>query len=101
MNKENAALYLPLVQALSEGKVIQNKLSDGQWDDMGGEIIFCDPSERYRVKPEPRRFWIVEYENRTQQVWHNGSVSVGDECGKGKVISVTPVIEILHSKETP
>ena len=58
MNKENAHLYLPLVQALAEGKTIQWKSNEGVWMDL--EEIDCaydDPS-CCRIKPEPRTFEI-------------------------------------------
>ena len=64
MNKENAHLFLPLVQALAGGKTLQWKPEDEGpecWGDLN-EIEFCmydDPS-CYRIKPEPRTFqlWI-------------------------------------------
>ena len=65
MNKENAHLFLPLVQALADGKTIQSKLSDLKdewWEDFeeDDEIGFHDDSESYRIKPEPRTwsFWL-------------------------------------------
>lgn len=61
MNKDNAKDYLPLVQALAEGRVIETRMdvSSGaiQWVDMGG-ADFCYPSDCYRIKPEPREVWI-------------------------------------------
>jgi hypothetical protein len=57
MNKENAHLYLPLVQALADGRTIQWKLNDGIWGDIN-EIEFrtYDDPQDYRIKPEPRTF---------------------------------------------
>ncbi len=65
MNASNANLYLPLVKALAEGKTIQCKTSckgsgvdkDG-WFDMVGDLLFDNPPHFYRIKPEPRRWWI-------------------------------------------
>lgn len=65
MNKENAHLFLPLVQALAGGKTLQWKPEDEGpecWGDLN-EIEFCmydDPS-CYRIKPEPRTFemWLT------------------------------------------
>lgn len=53
MNKNNAAQYLPLIQALSEGKVIQCKQEgfNGRWLDMEQPVFNCAP-EFYRVKQE-------------------------------------------------
>lgn len=65
MNKDTAKDYLPLVQALSEGKVIQYKYqkSDNSyaWMDLESAVDFCMPAEFYRIKPEPREVWVNEY----------------------------------------
>lgn len=58
MNKDNAAQYLPLVQALAEGKVIQIQDNDGFWYDSGYEPLFNLARDRYRIKPEPRKAWV-------------------------------------------
>ena len=58
MNKDNAHLYLPLVQALADGRVIQSVDSDGEWFDMS-DPQFCSKPDRYRIKPEPREWWAV------------------------------------------
>ena len=60
MNKENAHLYLPLVQALADGKTIQHKMSKN-WTDIDDNVVigFYDHPENYRIKPEPRTFTIL------------------------------------------
>lgn len=55
MNSSNAKDYLPLVQALVEGKIVQYKLGDG-WS-TGGEVDFTLPADQYRIKREPREIW--------------------------------------------
>lgn len=62
MNKDNAKQFLPLVQALADGKTIQI-LDYGQWRDFLKEIAFSCPPEDYRIKPEP-----IEMD-----VWYAGS----------------------------
>ena len=56
MNKENAHEYLPLVQALADGKTIQCRyqIEDDWYEE--SEINFGWPLECYRIKPEPRTF---------------------------------------------
>ncbi len=55
MNSKNAAQYLPLVQALADGKMIQyHRQADQTWIDPQ-DVEFIGPPERYRIKPEPRR----------------------------------------------
>lgn len=60
MNKNTARDYLPLVQALSEGKVIQYKWSDGGWRD-GEHLSFEKEPNCYRIKPEPREIWVNRF----------------------------------------
>lgn len=56
MNKDTAKDYLPLVQALAEGKTIQYKLEDGEWADVP-QPIFNEEVSSYRIKPEPKKQW--------------------------------------------
>lgn len=60
MNKDTAKDFLPLVQALAEGRVIQIKWSDGQWHD-SEHLYFVHERDRYRIKPEPKDIWLNEY----------------------------------------
>lgn len=60
MNKKNAKDYLPLVQALADGKVIQMICSDGTYEDLA-DPCFIGDAIRYRIKPEPREIWVNEY----------------------------------------
>jgi hypothetical protein len=57
MNKENAHLFLPLLQALVDGKNLQVKsgaFGNSHWEDFDEteEIGFYDAPEYYRIKPE-------------------------------------------------
>ena len=64
MNKENAHMFIPLIQALADGKSIQI-------NNMGGWRDLLDPSfhfsvDRYRIKPEPpklRDCWVNFYKS--------------------------------------
>ena len=57
MNAQNAAQFLPLVQALADGKTIQQQSLDDGWHDQH-DVHFGNDLSAYRVKPEPREFWI-------------------------------------------
>lgn len=58
MNKDNAKDYLPLVQALAEGKTVQYKSHLGEWGDVQ-EVTFTAAFCNYRVKPAPIERWGV------------------------------------------
>jgi hypothetical protein len=58
VNKENAKDYLPLVQALADGKTLQLKVCDDSWQDFSN-TDFCNPAIYYRIKPKPREWWVV------------------------------------------
>ncbi|QHJ81953.1 MAG: hypothetical protein [Caudoviricetes sp.] len=60
MNKDNARDYLPLVQALAEGRVIQKKNGDGGWTDISSLATYVAPSD-YRIKPEPREIFVPRW----------------------------------------
>ena len=51
MKASNAKDYLPLVQALAEGKTIEYRDSDDEWIDCESPT-FNQHSSRYRIKPE-------------------------------------------------
>jgi hypothetical protein len=71
MNKENAHKYLPLVQALADGKTIQHKMSKN-WTDIDDHVVigFYDYPENYRIKPEPRK-WVIYINVYTHQISNN------------------------------
>lgn len=53
MNKDNAKEFLPLVQALAEGKVVEHKNAWGEWEVLAF-YSFNDAPSSYRIRPEPR-----------------------------------------------
>lgn len=57
MNKDNAKDYLPLVQAMADGKRIQFLNAPNEWVDSETMSLCYDP-EFYRINPEPREWWI-------------------------------------------
>ena len=58
MNAAKARLFLPLIQALAEGKIIQYcSTYDNRWYDTV-EPTFEFPLEQYRIKPEPRVMFV-------------------------------------------
>lgn len=67
MNKDNAHEFLPLVQALADGKTIQIESLDGTYwfDSKGNNPDFSLDPSCYRIKPEPRTFemWITSTGN--------------------------------------
>jgi len=64
VNASNARDYLPLVQALADGKVLQVRRDPGnghrQWFDLDG-TCFDLAADQYRIKPEPREIWVNRF----------------------------------------
>lgn len=54
------AKLLPIIQAFVDGKTIQFDHSLNGWEDVNERAVlsFEYSHERYRVKPEPRTFWL-------------------------------------------
>lgn len=59
MNKDNAKDYLPLVQALADGKTIQIKTVAGWYDNEDPTFTYI--YDQYRIKPEPLECWVNVY----------------------------------------
>ena len=57
MTSQSAKDYIPLVTALAEGKTIQ--IQGREWIDCPNGVSFECPSQFYRIKPEPRRWWLA------------------------------------------
>lgn len=57
MTKETAREYLPLIQALADGQTIQ-ALVGQRWIDCESPDFQVCPPENWRVKPQPRRWWL-------------------------------------------
>lgn len=58
MTKEDAAKFLPFVQALAEGKTIQARNQNGRWYDLTDPEFIARP-DLHRIKPEAAEFWVV------------------------------------------
>jgi len=88
MTKDNAAQFLPLVQALAEGKTIQfnSGTSDNpQWGDVE-DLYFDGNPDDYRVKPEPRE-WEIRF-NQDGSAW----VVSGHTTTAGETIRVREIL---------
>jgi len=89
MNKDNAKEFLPLVQALADGKTIQIRLSEqGEWRDC--ELPeFCGTPGFYRIKPEPRkpREWVKYVSDYNGgKTLYNGRIPGATERVRGREI---------------
>jgi len=94
MNKETAAEFLPLVQALADGKTIQVKHTLGIWKDFIAPSFSCSP-EDYRIKPEPRE-WVIFTDG--ESIYHKGPSDCDDvrvSYGKNTALKAVRVREIL------
>ena len=56
MTREQAKNMLPIIQAFAEGKTIQYRNAECEWEDIpiGVNLSFADAPSEYRIKPEPK-----------------------------------------------
>lgn len=97
MNKDNAKDYLPLVQALADGKTIQVKLgNDSCWIDAKTPTFHEQPPEFYRIKPDPpkpREWWVNIYKANAA-VHPDKKTADGFMCGgRLECVRVREIIE--------
>lgn len=74
MDKSNAKDFLPLVQALAEGKTIQQRTGSGcAWHDVTSVSFGGDP-QNYRIKPEPAVVWVLyDKQNRLRGTFESAA----------------------------
>ena len=62
MNRERARELLPIIQAIADGvaygEQIQERYADDDWRPLHGPWMLNDSRYSYRIKPEPREYWI-------------------------------------------
>lgn len=96
MTREQAKELLPIITAFAEGKNIQWLLPDDTfWRDIEDDDI-QEPMENYkwRIKPEPREFWLVD-NNEGRAPFSTVLYSKPTEYYKNHHLNCT----ILHIKE--
>jgi len=92
MNAQTAKDYLPLVQALSEGKTIQESSEQQHyWSDVD-DPVFSLPASRYRIKREQRRWWILFPEPGTTREYIYNREPQSIPCNIKEVVEVVEVI---------
>ena len=94
MKQSEAAEFLPIIKAWSEGKTIQlQRIND--WIDSTGEtpLIFDAPVKYYRIKPEPRIFYVAH------QNGNNGGWAYPTEEYAKLEISKCSEVEIIKVQE--
>lgn len=69
MTREQAKELLPMIQAFAEGKTIQCLNRRGGWEDLASPISFDADVSAYRVKPEPREWWLVASKHLQTEPW--------------------------------
>jgi hypothetical protein len=57
MTRDEAREFAKIAQAYADGKVIEVRFGTG-WTEIE-DPVFCAPRNDYRIKPEPREWWLV------------------------------------------
>lgn len=93
MNQQNAREYMPLVQAMADGKTIQYN-DEGDWMDTTELMTRACTPECYRIKPEPRTFdvWRNEKTKRVLAV-EDGDHDKDDGFSDWERITVMEVLK--------
>lgn len=84
MKYSSAALWLPIVQAMTEGKTIQVKSEVLEaWIDIGPDDDFgmYGPPEKFRVKPEPTVWYVVTHDIKQIHRWGTYYTKEAAEAG--------------------
>ena len=91
MHQQNAHKYLPLVQALANGKTIQCN-DRGEWVDVDSLYTDVYGPDEYRIKPEPRTFKMWLYHSTGRMYPLVDEIATG-ETGEWEHITVREVLK--------
>lgn len=100
ITRDNAKDWLLLVQAMADGKQLQ--VFNGKWVDVTAIWPRADAPHHpsaYRIKPEPRRFWINQYASRSERYVHDNLkdaqyASTPRASGSSAVVEIIEVVEV-------
>ena len=74
MTRKEVRQFLPIIQAFAEGKDIQLKLFNGEWEDLENPVFLGNAND-YRIKPssvKPSQNFIPKYRpfNNQEECWN-------------------------------
>lgn len=108
MNQEQAKAWLPLIQAVAEGKTLQIvKMNQGSrepvWCDVeSSEFIYFNLGEyaRFRIKPEPKKARLKVAINKTNEnKYYLCTVSDDDDVGKNLLANSKSFVKWIETLE--
>lgn len=95
MTRDRAKEILPVIQAYAQGKAVQykpNLTPQSEWRDVSIIVGDClDGDSFYRVKPEPRIWWLVVYKG-TITTFEDQVSATKFFSGIGEIIRVQEVL---------
>ena len=95
MTRDQVNKLLPIIKAFGEGKTIQYKSPNSDWltADKESEGLAFHNGFEYRIKPEPREFWLIK--------WKDGGISAYNnlQYDTSRPISHINFDEQIHVKE--
>ena len=101
MTKERAKELIPVIQAYAEGKTMQVRIAgDGDpWQDYTGECPnFENGNWEWRIKPEPREFWL--FLSGINATVLNGSIYDNETDARMRLANTSfPAPGIIHVRE--
>ena len=95
MTPEQIKNLLPIIEALVEGKAVQFRPRNTilPWEDVIVVTGFYDDYE-YRIKPEPRRFWLIENCTGPGSVQFESKTDAALNCKFGS-IGIVEFVEVI------
>jgi hypothetical protein len=90
MNKDNAHLYIPLLQALRDGEL--EEISGTEWVPLANADFYRTPN-CYRRKPKPREFILNVYSDGLHYGYDDREQARQNRSGDGHTIRVREVID--------
>lgn len=93
MTPQQAKELLPIITAFVEGKEIEY-LIDGKWETATGRVCFDCETNRYRIKREPIKAWVVVFSSGTR-------ILFGSKANAELYLKENPETKLIELTEKP
>lgn len=97
--KEQLRELASVIIAWCDGKIVQWRRLDGLWEDLRGTPEFHRMDMRWRIKPERKERWVLEYTNGVETV-HKSIVQAKANAGiRGVITRFIQADEVAENQE--
>lgn len=97
INLKKPHVHAEVIKAWADGAAVQKQIpGSSEWIDESGSLVHFHNEWRYRVKPEPREFFINVYRDHAHGLNAHQTREVADNAAHGDRLECIRVREVIE-----